>query len=153
MGDFSMSLIFLIVVFTGGILVYVSFRDSQNKALKAQPQPQSTRAPIMFERGKYLISCDNWFTGPDGEDYKSAWGEVEILGDNILGVKTNRNSSNWYAKVGSNEKFVLIAGCQIHYAVRCANKPDIDKLHKGWSSSAADGINIYGVPNCIYIAE
>lgn len=74
-------------------------------------------------KGKYLITTDNWFLAPDGKQYRSAWGEVEVLEDSILGVKTNRNSSNWYAKIGDEKNHIIVAGCQIHYAIRSEEKP------------------------------
>lgn len=43
-------------------------------------------------KDKYLITTDSWFTAPDGKDYKAAWGEVEIVDDTFLGLKTNRKS-------------------------------------------------------------
>lgn len=70
-------------------------------------------------KGKYLIHCDSWFTAPDGMQYKAVFGNVEILTDDYLGIKTNRNAHNWFAKVGSEENHVIIAGCQIHYSVKC----------------------------------
>jgi hypothetical protein len=74
--------------------------------------------------GKYLITTDNWFYGPDGKQYRGVWGEVQIFDDNqILGIKTNMRSTNWYAKVGTEENHVIIAGCQIHYAIKCEQKP------------------------------
>lgn len=73
--------------------------------------------------GKYLITTDSWFFAPDGNQYKAAWGDVKILEDNVLGIKTNSRSANWYAMIGSNEKEVVVAGCQIHYAVKCNDKP------------------------------
>ena len=74
--------------------------------------------------GKYLITADAWFYAPDGNQYKSVWGEVEIVSDSILGIKTNVRSSNWFAKIGSEEKHVIIAGCQIHYACKSDKKPE-----------------------------
>jgi hypothetical protein len=74
--------------------------------------------------GKYLITTDNWFYAPDGKQYRAAWGEVKILSDDVLGVKTNARSSNWYARVGNDESHIIIAGCQIHYAIRTDNKPN-----------------------------
>ena len=74
-------------------------------------------------KGKYIVTTDNWFYAPDGNSYKAVWGEVSIFEDTILGIKTNKNSSNWYAKVGSEDNHVIIAGCQIHYATRCENEP------------------------------
>jgi hypothetical protein len=75
-------------------------------------------------KGKYIVTTDNWFYAPDGNSYKAVWGEVEIVEDTFLGVKTNRNSSNWFAKVGSQHNFVIVAGCQIHYAVYCETEPN-----------------------------
>ena len=74
-------------------------------------------------KGKYLITTDAWFLAPNGKLYRAVWGEVEIIQDAILGVKTNKNSSSWFAKIGSENNHVIIAGCQIHYAVRCETEP------------------------------
>lgn len=101
--------------------------------------------------GKYLITTDHWFYAPDGKKYRAVWGEVEILGDSVLGVATNRNSANWFAKVGSEETHIIIAGCQIHYAIRTENKPDTDMLEDvsyGESSCVK-----YQRPSEIYIFE
>ena len=65
-------------------------------------------------KGKYLITTDAWFYAPDGKQYNAVWGEVEIVSDSILGIKTNVRSSNWFAKVGTEHKHVIVAGCQIH---------------------------------------
>lgn len=104
-------------------------------------------------KGKYLITTDDWFTAPDGIDYKAVWGEVEVIGDDVLGVKTNARSTNWYAKVGSEENHVIVAGCQIHYAVKAETKP---KLNGGWSweynSDQEKAVN-FSTPNKIYVAE
>jgi pectate lyase len=75
-------------------------------------------------QGKYLITTDYYFFGPDGKRYRASWGECEVLEDTFLGVKTNRNATNWYLKVGSDDKHVIIAGCQIHFAIRCDSKPE-----------------------------
>lgn len=79
-------------------------------------------------KGKYLITTDNWFYGPDGKQYRGVWGEVEIVDDAILGIKTNVRSSNWFAKVGTDDNHVIIAGCQIHYAVKCENEPNNEPI-------------------------
>lgn len=76
-------------------------------------------------KGKYLITTDSWFFAPDGNQYKAAWGDVVILEDSVLGVKTNSRSANWYACIGSNDKEVIVAGCQIHYAVKCIDEPSV----------------------------
>lgn len=74
--------------------------------------------------GKYLITSDAWFYGPDGKTYRSVWGNVEIVSDSILGIKTNTRSSNWFAKVGNDKSHIIIAGCQIHYALKCDAPPN-----------------------------
>ena len=73
--------------------------------------------------GKYLITTDDWFFAPDGEQYKAVFGTVSaILTDSdALGVKTNDRSTNWYVSIGN----MLVAGCQIHYAIR-TNKVSFD---------------------------
>ena len=101
--------------------------------------------------GKYLITTDAWFTAPDGNDYRAAWGTVEILSDNILGVKTNARSANWFAKIGSEEKHVIIAGCQIHYAVKSKERPS-DQGGTAWELSV-EKIAIHQTSNKIYFAE
>lgn len=69
----------------------------------------------MIETGKnYLITTDDWFYGPDGKKYRGAWGKVELIQDDVLKIQTNRNSTNWFAKVGTDDYHVIIAGCQIH---------------------------------------
>lgn len=103
-------------------------------------------------KGKYLITTDNWFYAPDGLKYRSVWGEVAILEDSFLGVKTNRNSSNWYAHVGSDAKGIIVAGCQIHYAVRCEERPNTERV-KDVSYDSGTGIKEFERPSEIYIAE
>jgi hypothetical protein len=103
-------------------------------------------------KGKYLITTDNWFYGPDGKEYRAVWGQVEVLLDSFLGISTNRNSTNWFIRVGSDANHVIIAGCQIHYAIKSEIKPNTD-IVKAWNSNDKDGINIYDRPNVIYIAE
>lgn len=87
--------------------------------------------------GKFLVTADAWFVGPDGEFYNSAFGEVEILDDEeTLGIKTNRGATNWFAQVGNKDEFVIIAGCQIHYAVKCDSVPD---AARGYRDKPQDG--------------
>ena len=100
---------------------------------------------------KYLITTDGWFVAPDGRSYCAVWGDVEILEDTFLGVKTNRNSSNWFAKIGSPENHVVVAGCQIHYAVRCEKIPNTKEVES--YSTGDNGIHRYAKPTDIYIAE
>ncbi len=103
-------------------------------------------------KGKYLITTDNWFIAPDGKQYRSVWGNVEVLEDNFLGIKTNRNASNWFVKVGSEDNFMIVAGCQIHYAIKCENKPNSEEV-EDYHSSAEVGSKLFMRPTQIWIAE
>jgi|SRR5690625_1629806 len=101
--------------------------------------------------GKYLITTDNWFYAPDGKKYRAVWGDVSLVNDDALGIKTNRNSSNWYAYIGGEDKGVVVAGCQIHYAVKSNEKPNtgkVDEVHYDGSNS-----NLVSRESEIYIAE
>lgn len=102
-------------------------------------------------KGKYLITTDSWFYAPDGKEYRAVWGNVEIVEDTFLGLKTNRNSTNWFAKVGSEHNHVIVAGCQIHYAIKCEIKPNTDEC-EGWNTNE-NGIRKYERPTTIYVAE
>ena len=75
-------------------------------------------------KGKYLVTTDNWFIAPDGKYYRSVWGEAQTMtAVEALGVEPNRNSTNWMVRVGTEEHHILLAGCQIHYAVSCPDRP------------------------------
>jgi len=102
-------------------------------------------------KGKYLITADSWFYAPDGLQYKAVWGEVEIVGDSILGIKTNARSSNWFAKIGNENNHVIIAGCQIHYALKCKEKPNNSNVND--FSIEAGELKQFTHPTYIYIAE
>ena len=94
--------------------------DCERKAREAQ-LIVATPPPVaaLFGR-KFLITTDDWFYAPDGQTYKAAWGRVEICkSEDLLGVKPH-NYANWFAVV---DDILLIAGCQIHYAVGCENRP------------------------------
>ena len=102
--------------------------------------------------GNYLITTSEWFYAPDGKLYKAVWGNVEIVEDVILGIKTNRNSVNWYAKVGSEQNHIIVAGCQVNYAIRCENVPNTEP-QDDWLADATNGVKIYKRPTTIYIAQ
>ena len=103
-------------------------------------------------KGKYLITTDNWFIAPDGKNYRAVWGDVEIVDDSILGIKTNRNASNWFAKVGTENNHVIVAGCQIHYSIRCDKKPSITEV-EDYHTTATEGCKKFDRPSQIWIAE
>lgn len=68
---------------------------------------------------KALITTDNWFFAPNGQQYKAVFGTVKGVYDSqiTLGVKTNAKSTNWYVVIGN----MTLAGCQIHYAIETEN--------------------------------
>ena len=63
-----------------------------------------------------LITTDNWFYAPDGNQYKSVFGTIKGVhnSEETLGIKTNARSTNWYVTIGN----MTIAGCQIHYLLK-----------------------------------
>ena len=87
--------------------------------------------------GDYLITTDGSFFAPDGKIYDAVFGSVVILGDDALGVKTNRNATNWYAMVGTDENHVIVAGCQIHYAVKTKLELINKETSGTWDTSLA----------------
>jgi hypothetical protein len=78
----------------------------------------------MIEQGKkYLITSINWFVGPDGKQYRAAFGRVELFeAKKELGFIPTR-SANWYVKIGKRDKYILIAGCQLNYFLRTNDRP------------------------------
>jgi hypothetical protein len=102
--------------------------------------------------GKYLITTEKYFTAPDGFSYQAVWGDVKIVEDSVLGVKTNRNSANWYAVVGGNGKEIIIAGCQIFYAVKSENKPYTGRV-RDWHTGDNGSVVENERPTKIYIAQ
>jgi len=93
--------------------------------------------------GNYLVTTDQWFYAPNGKKYRAVFGNVEIVEDSFLGVKTNRQSTNWYAKIGNENNHVIVAGCQIQYAVKC-EKADIsfDRIEESSYGSGNPSIQI-----------
>ena len=97
---------------------------------------------------KSLVTVDNWFYAPDGIQYRAVFGTVQaVSGDqDTLGVKTNARSTNWYVTIGG----MLIAGCQVHYAIKCddANTGDIQDFRE------VDGkMHTFTRPSYIYRAD
>lgn len=103
-------------------------------------------------KGKYLITTDAWFFAPDGKQYRAVWGNVEIIEDTFLGLKTNKNSTNWYAKVGSENNHIIIAGCQIHYAIRCEEKPN-NNCVEDYLTDANIGVKTFERPSQIWLTS
>lgn len=82
-----------------------------------------------------LITTDNWFIAPNGRQYRAVFGTVKSVADSqeVLGVKTNSRSTNWYVEIGS----MILAGCQIHYAVAVDRKSV--NTGESWDSTIIDG--------------
>jgi len=97
---------------------------------------------------KALVTTDAWFLAPDGREYRCAFGTVEgVYGDkDTLGIATNRNSTNWYLKIGR----LVIAGCQIHYVAICdeVNTKDVTD----WKVEDGKVVK-YKRPSMIYLAD
>lgn len=73
----------------------------------------------MIEQNKnYLITTDGWFFGADGEAYRAVWGKCKIVKTiDAMGFEPER-STNWYVQVGEGEGSIIVAGCQLHYAIQ-----------------------------------
>lgn len=103
---------------------------------------------MQFEQGKkMLITTDAFFFAPDGKQYRAVYGVCKGIhdADGTLGLKTNRNSTNWYVEIGN----MLVAGCQIHYAVAT------DECNVGLASGydVVEGeVRYFKVPSQIYDA-
>ena len=99
---------------------------------------------------KYLITTHNWFVAPDGYQYKAVFGTFNgITKDKeILGISTNRHSTDWYATIGN----MTIAGCQIYYAIQTeavsTARPTRDIAYEGISNSDSKWAKSY-----IYLAD
>ena len=99
----------------------------------------------------YLITTDNQFYGADGVAYRACYGKVNVVSDtDILNIKTNRGSTNWYVVVGDIEgKHMIIAGCQIHYALQT------DKIHIGKTDDhivhGDSGVVEFNRPTQVYV--
>jgi len=79
----------------------------------------------MIEQGnRYLVTTNAYFYGPDGDQYRAAWGKcfIEKI-EQVLGFTPIRPSTNWFLRVGEGAGSVIIAGCQIHYLMECPERP------------------------------
>lgn len=97
---------------------------------------------------KCLITTDNYFVAPDGIQYRSVFGTIRSVLDpeKVLGIKTNRNSTNWFVEIGN----MIIAGCQIHYMMKTASV-NFDRVKDAsWDASS---YNEYERPTLIYDAD
>lgn len=96
-----------------------------------------------------LITTSQWFLAPDGKEYRAVFGTVHAIRDDktTLGIASNRNSTNWYIEIGC----MTIAGCQVHYAVRCQGFNE--NAAEAWTADSDKGIHIYERPCLIFNAD
>ena len=104
---------------------------------------------ISFQIGdKVLLTTFAYFFAPDGKQYRAVFGTIKGIfsSEKTLGTKTNNKSTNWYIEIGN----MIIAGCQINYAVKT------DKCNFGRVDEFCWGENIYHAftrPTLIYNAD
>lgn len=79
---------------------------------------------------KVLITTSEWFYCPDGNQYRAVWGTIHGVysDDQVLGIKTNRHSTNWYVTIGN----MTVAGCQIFYAMKTETPPNKYSQEDNW---------------------
>lgn len=99
---------------------------------------------------KILFNCDHWFFCPDGKQYRAVWGTLKGIysSEDTLGVRTNAKSTNWYVQVGD----VLIAGCQIHYAVK-TDFVCTEGFEEAELNNDKTHVNMVKYPNRIYVTN
>jgi len=97
---------------------------------------------------KYLITTNNYFYGPDGEQYRAVYGVVQIKeAKDVFGFTPNVRHTNWITEVGTEEKKVVVTGCEVLYALKLDTPPTI----KPGTWVDKDGEQL--PHNRIYIAE
>jgi hypothetical protein len=76
-----------------------------------------------------LCTTQSWFTAPNGQEYRSVFGELKGIhkDDLALGFTVNRSHANWFIEVGN----MVIAGCQILYFCQTeeCNLEEFDSWH------------------------
>lgn len=97
-----------------------------------------------------LLTTSEWFTAPDGNNYKAVWGELKGVHEagKTLGFIPNRSHANWFIEIGG----MIIMGCQVKYLIQCNDKPN-DERATNWTADAANGIKEYQSPCQIYFAK
>lgn len=110
--------------------------------------PELLRGPLIKPGDRALVTTLNWFTAPNGRQYQAVFGTVRAIrtAEAALGVQPKAPSTNWYLEIGN----MLIAGCQVHYAVRteqCAlGRVDAWHVHQGQ-------LHEHQAPSRIYFAD
>lgn len=91
-----------------------------------QKNPVTDTTFKLIESGeKYLITADSWFFGPDGQLYRAVYGRCWILeAERVMGFRPVR-ATNWYVLVRGTDTEMIVAGCEMHYALRLKESPII----------------------------
>lgn len=71
---------------------------------------------LFSEPVRALVICDDWFTAPDGGDYKMTWGTTRCHEAKRLFGFDPKAGANFFLLVGEGDGAMLIAGCRVHYA-------------------------------------
>jgi hypothetical protein len=97
---------------------------------------------------KVLITTSNWFTAPDGVNYKAVWGTLKSINEagKTLGFIPNRAHANWYIEIGC----MFIMGCQALYVVQADEVLTGDT--KSWSLIEGK-FSEYDKPTVIFNAD
>lgn len=99
---------------------------------------------------KVLATCQNWFVGPDGKDYKAIYGTLKAVTEasKSVGFIPNRAHANWFYEIGT----MVVMGCQVMYLVECSVPPPASPT-VNWTCDATSGFKEYNRPCIIYFAD
>lgn len=97
-----------------------------------------------------LCTCQSWFVGPDGKQYKAIWGNLKAVHEagKTMGFIPNRSHANWFYEIGNS----VIMGCQVLYMIKCEAKPNVEPV-KDWQADATNGLKEYERTTFIYLAQ
>lgn len=97
---------------------------------------------------KVLVTTNNWFTAPDGCDYKCVYGTLKAIHEagKSLGFIPNRSHANWFIEIGK----MVIMGCQVMYIIEC------ETINQGETKSwhlEVGKIYEYTKPTTVFVTE
>lgn len=70
-----------------------------------------------------VVTTDEWFTGPDGNNYKNVYGPVDVAESKVLLGFEAKGTSNYVVLVGAPGQQVVLMGCRVHYMAMCPKRP------------------------------
>ena len=99
---------------------------------------------------KVLITCSEWFIGPDAKSHSAVWGTLSGVHEasKHLGFTPNRAHANWYYEIGG----MIIMGCQVKYLCLCEAAPDSDTYDWTMRDGLSEPLQ-YKAPHKILILE